>query len=67
VTLYLDPRVIVGRETSLAHAVREAGSQEEANDTLHAKKGLRTELDLEREMAKLGTRDYRDVRRSGHE
>ncbi len=67
VTLYLDPRVVAGRETSLAHAVREAGSQEEANDALHTKKGLRTELDLEREMAARGTRDYRDIRRPGHE
>ncbi len=67
VTIYLDPRVVVDRETSLAHAVKDAGSLEQANDLLHSKKGLRTELDLEREMEARQTQDYRDVRRPGHE
>ena len=62
VTFYLDPRVVVGRKSSLAHVVRKTKSLEEANDALHAM-GLRTELDLEREMAALGTQDYREVRR----
>ncbi|MFQ5913833.1 MAG: DUF1152 domain-containing protein [Nitrospinota bacterium] len=65
VTFYLDPQVVAGRGRSLAHIVREARSLEEANDALHAM-GLRTELDLEREMASLGTQDYREVRRPGH-
>ena len=67
VTIYLDPRVVVDRETSLAHAVKDASSQEQANDLLHSRKGLRTELDLEREMEARQTRDYRDVRRPAHE
>lgn len=65
VTFYLDPKVVAARGRSLAHIVGSASSLEEANDALHAM-GLRTELDLERQMAALGTRDYRDVPRPGH-
>ncbi len=65
VTFYLDPMVVAGRKSSLAHVVRKTKSLEEANDALHAM-GLRTELDLERVMAPLGTQDYPEVQRPGH-
>ena len=61
VTIYLDPRTVVDRNTSIAHTVMEASSQEEANDLLHSRKGIRTELDLEREMEIRQTQDYRDL------
>lgn len=49
-TFYFDPRVAVENPASLASAVREATSLEEAN-TLLNQLGVRTELDYERENA----------------
>jgi hypothetical protein len=63
VTFYLDPEVVAARGRSLAHIVRSCRSLEEANDALHTM-GLRTEFDLEREMASLGTQDYRDLKKT---
>jgi hypothetical protein len=54
---------VAARGRSLAHIVRNCRSLEEANDALHTM-GLRTELDLEREMASLGTQDYRDLKKT---
>ena len=50
VTFYLDIAVSVGAAGPLAAAVMDAGSLEEANDALH-RLGVRTELDLERDVA----------------
>jgi hypothetical protein len=55
-TFYLDPEVAVSSAARLAKAVMDAHGLEEANETLHAL-GVRSELDLEREAAKTGTRE----------
>jgi hypothetical protein len=52
-TFYLDPLAALRSAARLAAAVMDAGSLEEANDVLNAL-GVRTELDLEREMASRG-------------
>jgi hypothetical protein len=52
-TFYVDPVAAVQSAARLASAVMDAGSLEEANDMLNAL-GVRTELDLEREMARRG-------------
>ncbi len=50
VTFYLDVMRSIEAAGPLAAAVMDAGSLEEANDALHAR-GVRTELDLERDVA----------------
>jgi hypothetical protein len=50
-TIYLDPQVAVSSAARLARAVMDAPGLEQANDVLHDL-GVRSELDLEREVAK---------------
>jgi hypothetical protein len=50
-TIYLDPVAAVSSAARLAAAVADAESLEDANDILNAR-GVRTELDLEREAAR---------------
>ena len=48
-TFYFDPGIAAATVASLAHAVMDAGSLDEANGVLH-QLGVRTELDYERDM-----------------
>ena len=50
-TIYVDPVAALRSAARLAAAVMDAGSLEDANDRLNAL-GVRTELDLERELAR---------------